>query len=101
MPTPSVRNMLEIGKDLGLGTAYNAHSQYMRHYDCFFLIDDFSAQQKVFNRQLYDIGIFIDADKPPAVYKWCDDVGPIEDVVELTIDKALEMLHVWEKKNHD
>lgn len=93
---PSVRKMLELGKDMGSDTAWSAHCDYMRHYDCFFLIDRFTEQQKVFNRQLYDIGIFVDADEPPAIYKWVDDVDGAE---ELTVDKALEMLTEWENKD--
>lgn len=44
MIKPSVLGMLEVGKACGLFTLEEAYSNYMNHYDCFFLISDYHSQ---------------------------------------------------------
>ena len=59
MLKPSVKQMLMIGKDMGYETVEVAYSDYMRHYDCFFLIEDFQNQNKEFTQQIIDYGLVI------------------------------------------
>lgn len=73
---PNIRQMLEIGKDLGLTTLDEAHSNYMRHYDCFFLISDFQEQNNKFVIDIITLG-------------WLDETKYLKD---LTIEECLEQL---------
>lgn len=53
---PSVLQMLLLGQDYGLLTVDDAYSNYMNHYDCFFLIDKFQEQHKDFVEELQSLG---------------------------------------------
>ena len=53
---PSVIGMVQVGYDCGLSTLEEAYTQYMSHYDCFFLIDKFHEQNAEFSEQLKDLG---------------------------------------------
>lgn len=56
---PSVLQMLLLGQDCGLLTVDDAYSNYMNHYDCFFLIEKFQEQHQVFVEELQSLG-FVD-----------------------------------------
>lgn len=49
--------MLEIGEGCGLKTLGEAYSNFMNHYDAFFLIDRFSEQHKEFIEELESYGL--------------------------------------------
>lgn len=59
---PSVLQMLLLGQDCGLLTVDDAYSNYMNHYDCFFLIDRFQEQHQVFVEELKSLG-FVEGDR--------------------------------------
>jgi len=59
--------MLMIGGGCGLKTVKEAYANYMNHYDCFFLLEDYNNQMKQFAQELEDWGlikddVLIDAD---------------------------------------
>jgi hypothetical protein len=56
---PSIVQMLNVAQDCGLTTLNEAYSNYMSHYDCFFLLSDYAAQQAVFFAQLKECGFFV------------------------------------------
>ena len=49
---PSIDEMLLIGHGCGLTTLDEAYSNYMNHYDMFFLVDEYATQYNVFLRDL-------------------------------------------------
>ncbi|WP_033928919.1 hypothetical protein [Vibrio cholerae] len=81
MPTPCVKQMLEIGKECGLVYAAEAYTNYMNHYDCFFSVKNYSEQLGEFNRSLVPIGV---------AYR--DASGYLLLNYELTIEEALSKL---------
>jgi len=72
---PDVRQMLTIGRDCGLDDLEEAYCNYMNHYDCFFLIDDYAYQYSKFKLELINLG-FVDDNH----------------MVDMTIDEALSKL---------
>ena len=79
MLKPSVKQMLLIGKDMGFAVDV-AYYDYIRHYDCFFLIEDFANQNKEFTQQIINYG-FVEKDAD-GFYSFKD----------LTVDEALKMI---------
>lgn len=51
-PNPSIEEMLCIGFGCGLTFVSEAHSNYMRHYDLFFSIEDYNRQVLKYVEQL-------------------------------------------------
>ena len=62
MLKPNIMQMLTIAKDMGIDHLEDAYNDYQRHYDLFFLIDDFAAQNKKFTEDLIMVGL---VDKTP------------------------------------
>ena|ERR1019366_4819350 len=60
---PNVVQMLEIGRDCGLSMLGEAYQNYMNHYDCFFLIEDYTNQYDKFVADLTVAGLvtYVDA----------------------------------------
>ena len=84
----NVTQMLLIGKDCGLSTVYEAWSQVQSHWDAFFSYANFNEEQRVFNKELFDLGL-LEMNPDPnthGMYRW-----PEEDV---QIDTVLEKLGV-------
>ena len=80
-PKPDVMQMLLIGRDLGLDLE-GAYTNYQRHYDCFFYMPEFQAQNNELTRQLREIGLVGD--------KLFNDID---------IDDAIEMVTKWKTKS--
>lgn len=55
MRTPSVRQMLEVGKSSG--GLIDAYTHYVHHFDLFFDVSDFNNQYKVFTNDLKRSGL--------------------------------------------
>lgn len=52
MLEPSIRGMLELGKNCGLSMLEEAYKNYMLHYDCFFLIANYEEQYNKFKKDI-------------------------------------------------
>jgi len=72
---PDIKQMLTIGAGCGLTTVAEAYDNYMNHYDCFFLIDDYQAQNAQFIKDMGDAGFVKDFA-----------------IVDMTIEEALASL---------
>ncbi|WBF79352.1 hypothetical protein IACHDJAJ_00145 [Aeromonas phage vB_AdhS_TS3] len=92
--TITVAQMLCIGKDCGLTTVYEAWSQVQSHWDAFFTYANFNEEQRVFNKEMYDLGI-LEMNPDPSthgMYRW-----PEEDIL---IDTMLEKMGIkYEEPN--
>jgi len=75
---PTAGDMLEVGIALGLSTVREAYSYYTSHYDMFFLISDYAAQDISFHEDLANMKLV--TRKPNN----CDD----SHVVEMTLEAA-------------
>lgn len=53
----NVEQMLNIGRDCGLITVYEAWSQVQGHWDTFFEYDKFAEQQAVLNYEMIEKGL--------------------------------------------
>lgn len=49
---PCVKEMLEVAEACGLETVDEAYTNYMNHYDAFFLIDKFQEQQHALHGEM-------------------------------------------------
>ena len=79
MIKPDVLQMLLLGKDVGLETLSEAYSNYMNHYDCFFLIDSFDQQYVEFKREIED-------------FKLTEKQGDTVNLKNLSIDEAIKIV---------
>ncbi|MGL4520839.1 MAG: hypothetical protein ACRCUJ_14525 [Phocaeicola sp.] len=66
----NVEQMLNIGRDCGLNTVYEAWSQVQGHWDAFFEYDKFAEQQNVFNCEMFEKGLLELATEGSGKYKW-------------------------------
>lgn len=57
MLKPSVKQMLLIGQSCGLDTVEEAYSNYLMHYDMFFLIEKYQEQLSEFNAEIISLGL--------------------------------------------
>ncbi len=55
MLKPDIKQMLEIAKDMGLSTLEDAFTEYMRHYDLFFLLSDYQNQLQKFTTDIANL----------------------------------------------
>ena len=78
---PSVAQMLLIGHGCGLHTLEEAYSNYLSHYDCFFLIDKFHEQNAVFTQQLKDLG-------------FTEQIDGINELIDIPLEICLKMLGI-------
>lgn len=77
---PSVKQMLEVGKGCGLSHIEEVYDDYMRHFDLFFLISDYSNQYGIFLKELEDSKL---------IYK---TEGGRYSFFDLSIEEALNLL---------
>lgn len=66
----NVEQMLNIGRDCGLNTVYEAWSQVQGHWDAFFEYDKFAEQQNVFNCEMFEKGLLELATEGSGKYTW-------------------------------
>ena len=53
----SLLQMLSVAESCGLTRLDEAYDQYQRHYDLFFLIEDFSDQNKALTEEIKSYGL--------------------------------------------
>ena len=53
----SLLEMLSVAESCGLTRLDEAYDQYQRHYDLFFLIEDFSDQNKALTEEIKSYGL--------------------------------------------
>ena len=53
----SLLQMLSVAESCGLTRLDEAYNQYQRHYDLFFLIEDFSNQNKALTEEIKSYGL--------------------------------------------
>ena len=53
----SLLQMLSVAESCGLTRLEEAYDQYQRHYDLFFLIEDFSNQNKALTEEIKSYGL--------------------------------------------
>ena len=53
----SLLEMLSVAESCGLTRLDEAYDQYQRHYDLFFLIEDFSNQNKALTEEIKSYGL--------------------------------------------
>ena len=53
----SLLEMLSVAESCGLTQLDEAYDQYQRHYDLFFLIEDFSNQNKALTEEIKSYGL--------------------------------------------
>ena len=53
----SLLQMLSVAESCGLTRLDEAYDQYQRHYDLFFLIEDFSNQNKALTEEIKSYGL--------------------------------------------
>ena len=53
----SLLQMLSVAESCGLTQLDEAYDQYQRHYDLFFLIEDFSNQNKALTEEIKSYGL--------------------------------------------
>ena len=53
----SLLQMLSVAESCGLTRLEEAYNQYQRHYDLFFLIEDFSNQNKALTEEIKSYGL--------------------------------------------
>ena len=78
---PSVAGMIQIGYGCGLSTLDEAYGQYMRHYDCFFLLDKFHEQNAEFTQQLKDLG-------------FVEQVDGVNELIDITLEASAKILGI-------
>lgn len=84
---PSVMQILNIGKEMGFDDLDQAYFDYMRHYDCFFLLDKYEEQYKE---------LFEEFDR----YGLLDRVDGNIFLKQVTISEAIEIVEKYnESKN--
>jgi len=73
---PSIEQMIQVGKDCGLSTLEEAYNNYMNHYDCFFLIEKFHEQLRVFAVDLALAGLLeeVEDNKVNVIDKLLSDI---------------------------
>lgn len=76
---PNVLQMLEIARECGLIMLGEAYSNYMLHYDCFFLISDIENQQNKFFEELKDYNLLEEYDN-----KWT--------LLNISIEHAIDLV---------
>lgn len=59
---PNIQQMIQIGKDCGLSTLDEAYSNYLNHYDMFFLIEKYNEQLRDFVVDLAIAGLLVEED---------------------------------------
>jgi hypothetical protein len=80
----TVTQMLLIGKDCGLTTVYEAWSQVQSHWDAFFSYDNFNEEQRIFSKELFDLGL-LEMNPDPnthGIYRWPEDDVQIDTVLD-------------------
>lgn len=80
----NVEQMLNIGRDCGLNTVYEAWSQVQSHWDAFFSYANFYQEQTDFNQEMFDKGLLELNETGETKYKWPE--------VEETIVDAMNRL---------
>lgn len=91
----SVEQMLNIGRDCGLNTVYEAWSQVQSHWDVFFELDKFAEQQTVLNYEMFEKGLLELNEDGKTRYKWPEKDETIVDAMN-----RLGMVYVepdWDK----
>lgn len=78
---PSVAQMLQVGYSCGLSTLDEAYSQYMSHYECFFLIDKYQEQYAVFVQELKDLG-------------FTEQIDGVNELLSLSIDACAKIMGI-------
>lgn len=56
---PCVKEMLEVAEACGLETVDEAYSNYMNHYDAFFLIDKYAEQQHALHSEMKQLRLIV------------------------------------------
>ena len=77
----NVEQMLNIGRDCGLNTVYEAWSQVQSHWDVFFEHDKFAEQQTVLNYEMFEKGLLELNEDGKARYKWPEKDETIVDAM--------------------
>lgn len=91
----NVEQMLNIGRDCGLITVYEAWSQVQGHWDTFFEYDKFAEQQVVLNYEMFEKGLLELSEDGKTRYKWPEKDETIVDAMN-----RLGMVYVepdWDK----
>ena len=91
----NVEQMLNIGRDCGLITVYEAWSQVQSHWDVFFELDKFAEQQTVLNYEMFEKGLLELNEDGKTRYKWPEKDETIVDAMN-----RLGMVYVepdWDK----
>lgn len=91
----NVEQMLNIGRDCGLITVYEACSQVQSHWDVFFELDKFAEQQTVLNYEMFEKGLLELNEDGKTRYKWPEKDETIVDAMN-----RLGMVYVepdWDK----
>lgn len=91
----NVEQMLNIGRDCGLITVYEAWSQVQSHWDVFFELDKFAEQQTVLNYEMFEKGLLELSEDGKTRYKWPEKDETIVDAMN-----RLGMVYVepdWDK----
>lgn len=91
----NVEQMLNIGRDCGLNTVYEAWSQVQSHWDVFFEHDKFAEQQTVLNYEMFEKGLLELSEDGKTRYKWPEKDETIVDAMN-----RLGMVYVepdWDK----
>lgn len=77
----NVEQMLNIGRDCGLITVYEAWSQVHGHWDMFFEYDKFAEQQVVLNYEMFEKGLLELSEDGKTRYKWPEKDETIVDAM--------------------
>lgn len=77
----NVEQMLNIGRDCGLITVYEAWSQVQGHWDTFFEYDKFAEQQVVLNYEMFEKGLLELSEDGKTRYKWPEKDETIVDAM--------------------
>ena len=77
----NVEQMLNIGRDCGLITVYEAWSQVQSHWDVFFEHDKFAEQQTVLNYEMFEKGLLELNEDGKTRYKWPEKDETIVDAM--------------------
>lgn len=95
----NVEQMLNIGRDCGLITVYEAWSQVQGHWDTFFEYDKFAEQQVVLNYEMFEKGLLELSEEGKTRYKWPEKDETIVDAMN-----RLGMVYVepdWDNSGFD
>lgn len=91
----NVEQMLNIGRDCGLNTVYEAWSQVQGHWDAFFSYDNFYQEQSDLNDEMFEKGLLELSEDGKTKYKW-----PEKDETLVDAMTRLGMVYVepdWDK----